>query len=112
MTITATDSNGAASSTTFDLIVNNVAPNVAALDAALAVNEGDTAVNSGTFSDIGDDVVNLLASVGTIVNNGDGTWDWSLATSDGPDDSQPVTVTATDSDGHSTEQRQLRPDGQ
>ncbi|MCA9048755.1 MAG: hypothetical protein KDA89_08500, partial [Planctomycetaceae bacterium] len=62
------------------------------------VDEGDTAVNSGSFGDFGDDTVTLTASVGTITAGGDGTWNWSLDTSDGPSDSQTVTITATDSD--------------
>jgi len=64
------------------------------------VDEGDIALNSGTWSDPDfGDIVTLDESVGTVVQNGDGTWDWSLATADGPDDSQSVTITATDSHG-------------
>jgi len=68
----------------------------------LAVDEGQTAVNAGRFSDPGIDTVTLAASVGTIVDSGDGTWSWSLDTTDGPDESQTVTITATDSDGASS----------
>jgi hypothetical protein len=101
VTITATDSDGASNSTSFGLTVDNVAPSVAADNAAVTVNEGDTASNSGTLSDPGADTVALSASAGTVTDNGDGTWGWSLATTDGPDDSQTVTITATDSDGAS-----------
>ena len=38
----------------------------------------------------------LSASAGTVTSNGDGTWDWSYLTSDGPDQSQTVTITASD----------------
>lgn len=102
VTITATDSDGDHTSTTFDLVVENVAPSVAATAANVTVNEGDTAKNQGTYSDPGVDSVTLTASVGTVTDNGDGTWKWSWDTSDGPDDSQKVTITATDSDGDHT----------
>lgn len=63
------------------------------------VDEGETATNSGTWSDpdLGD-VVTLTASTGTVVKNIDGTWDWSYVTVDG-DATIPVTITATDSTG-------------
>ena len=47
------------------------------------------------------DAVSLAASVGTIADNGDGTFTWSLPT-DGTTESQTVTLTATDSDGAET----------
>ncbi|MEK7681700.1 MAG: hypothetical protein AAB369_02595, partial [Chloroflexota bacterium] len=67
------------------------------------VNEGQTATNSGTWSDPGvNDNVTLNASVGQVVKNANGTWNWSFATTDGPSQSQTVTITATDKDGAST----------
>jgi hypothetical protein len=84
---------------TFTIVVNNVAPNLTAHAGAVAVNEGGTAHSAGTFGDIGDDLVELSASIGTIVDNGDGTWSWSFATSDGPAQSQTVTITADDGEG-------------
>ena len=66
------------------------------------VQEGETATNSGTWSDPGlngDGVVVSSASVGSVVTNPDGTWNWSFDTNDGPTQSQTVTVTATDKDG-------------
>jgi hypothetical protein len=36
-----------------------------------------------------------------VVKNASGTWSWSLATADGPEDGRTVTITATDSDGAS-----------
>ena len=98
VTITATDNDGATSTTTFALVVNNVAPTVAANTATVTVNEGSTATNSGTFDDAGDDTVVITSSIGSITQ-GAGTWNWSYDTNDGPDDSQTVTITATDSDG-------------
>ena len=68
--------------------------------ASLRVDEGQQAANSGTFSDAGvNDVVTLSASIGTVVDTGNGTWSWTFDTTDGPDESQVVTITATDNDG-------------
>lgn len=58
----------------------------------ISVNEGDAASNTGTVSD---EAV-LDATTGNVINNGDGTWSWSLATVDGPGDSGQVTVSAVD----------------
>ncbi len=101
VTITATDDDGAETQSSFDLTVNNVAPALK-VRPTLSVDEGDTATTSGTWSDSGDDTVTLSASVGNIVQNADGTFTWSFDTSDGPEDSQTVTITATDSDGAAT----------
>ncbi len=90
-------------SETIMITVNNLAPIIAVDSAAVTVNEGDIAVNSGTFSDAGTDTVTLSASVGAVVDDNDGTWSWSFNTSDGPDDSQTVTITATDSDNSQTQ---------
>ena len=101
VTVTATDSEGEQSSVDFQLNVNNVAPSVSADDDPVSVVEGDTATNTGSFSDPGDDTVAITASIGTIsqVGSNSGTWSWSFGTTDGPDQSQTVIVTATDSDG-------------
>lgn len=75
----------------------NAEPVVAANSALVTVDEGSVATNSGTYVDGDGDAVTLSASVGTVVDNGDGTWSWSMATVDGPADSEPaVTITATD----------------
>ena len=99
VTLTATDSDGAETTTTFELVVENVAPEIAVDQLSVTVNEGSTATLSGTFADL--DAVSLAASVGTIADNGDGTFTWSLLT-DGATESQTVTLTATDSDGAET----------
>ena len=102
--VTATDTDGGTSTTSFELIVNNVAPTVDADESSVAVDEGDEATNSGSFSDPGDDIVDITASVGSIAKVGinNGTWSWSFDTTDGPDQSQTVIITATDSDGASS----------
>jgi hypothetical protein len=77
----------------------NDAPVVSADNPNVMVDEGQTAANSGSVSDVDGDWVTLTASVGTIVNNGDGTWSWSFPTTDGPTQSQSVTVFADDGSG-------------
>lgn len=74
----------------------NDPPVVAADEATVTFDEGQVATATGTVSDPEGDPFDLEASVGTVVDNGDGTWSWSWQTSDGPDDSQTVTITATD----------------
>ena len=101
VTITATDSDGDSTATSFALAVDNLPPDVAANATLITVEEGKTATNTGTFSDLGDDVVTITASIGTIVRAGtqNGSWTWSFDTTDGPDQSQIVQITADDGDG-------------
>ncbi len=101
VTITATYSASGPFNTTFPLTVQNVAPVLAIDQAEITIRDGDLATNSGTFSDAGNDVVTLAASVGTVVDLGNGTWNWTWQSLDGTDDTQTVTITATDSDGAS-----------
>jgi Ca2+-binding RTX toxin-like protein len=84
------------------VVVLNVAPIVTVDFANIVVDESQTARNTGTVADPGLDDVLLTASVGSVVDNGDGTWSWSFDTIDGPDDSQTVMITATDSDGEAS----------
>jgi hypothetical protein len=102
ITATATDEDGTFAANSLVVSVNNVAPAVTVDHATVTVNEGQTATNSGTWFDPGDDVVTLSASAGSVTRNPDGTWAWSLTTTDGPDQSGTVTVTATDGDGESS----------
>ena len=74
----------------------NDAPTVARDFATVTVNEGATAANTGTWGDAEGDTVTLSASVGTVTRNAGGTWSWSLATTDGPAQTQTVTITAND----------------
>ncbi|MCA9061831.1 MAG: cadherin-like domain-containing protein, partial [Planctomycetaceae bacterium] len=88
-----------ASTATITITGANDGPQVA-VDGNATVNEGSTASNTGTWSDIdATDVVSLTASVGSVVKNINGTWSWSFLTSNGPAQSQAVVVTATDSHG-------------
>jgi hypothetical protein len=98
VTVTATNADGSASSTSFDVVVSDVAPVVWAASASVNAAENGTATNTGTFSDF-DDAVTLTASSGTVTQTGSrsGTWSWS-GTGD-EDHPYTVTVTATNADG-------------
>ena len=102
VSITATDSDGASTTETFSIQVDNVAPTLTVDNATITVNEGTIAGNSGSLGDAGDDVITLSVTLGTATDNGNGTWNWSYTAGDGPSDSQTVTVTVTDSDNVST----------
>ncbi|MBI1375608.1 MAG: LEPR-XLL domain-containing protein, partial [Phycisphaera sp.] len=106
VTITADDGNGGMTMETFDLVVTNVAPTLSVTNAEVEVNEGDTAMNTGSFSDISAlDTVTITASIGDIVQVGTnpGTYTWSFDSTNGPDETQTVTITATDKDGGTME---------
>jgi subtilisin family serine protease len=79
------------------LQAGNAPPTIAAANATVTVNEGSTATNTGTFGDpdSSNADITLTASRGT-VTKGAGTWSWSFGTNDGPTQSGPVTITATD----------------
>ena len=98
----------AANSVTLTLTVSsppsNTTPIVGADSNTVTVDEGQTATNSGTFSDADSDPVTISSDVGTISQTGvgNGTWSWSIDTTDGPDDGQTVTITADDGTDQST----------
>jgi len=73
-------------------------PTVTVDHATVTVDEGALATNTGTYSDPDGDPVSLSASVGE-VTAGAGTWSWSFQTTDGPAQSQEVTITADDDKG-------------
>ncbi len=52
----------------------NRAPELNADNSQVPVNEGQMAQNTGTVTDSDGDVVTLAATVGTVSNNGNGTW--------------------------------------
>lgn len=62
----------------------------------VTVVEGETAVNNGTASDPDGDKVQLSTSVGSIHFITGPAVGWEFQTTDGPEDSQEVTVTAND----------------
>jgi hypothetical protein len=81
----------------------NAPPNITTTFNPVAFDEGMQATNSGTWSDANaGDTVTLSASIGTVIkagNNTLGTWSWSFDTTDGPAQSQTVTITADDGNG-------------
>jgi hypothetical protein len=72
------------------------------ISVGTSVDEGSTASTTGSVSDSDGDTVALSASSGTVVNNNDGSWDWtgSAPEADGPA-SYDVTVTGDDGNGGS-----------
>ncbi|MEZ6072938.1 MAG: SdrD B-like domain-containing protein [Pirellulales bacterium] len=96
--VRVTDDAGEADVAATTVTVSNVAPSITADNSAVTIDEGTTATNVGSFSDVPDDVVSLIASLGTVVDNLDGTWSWSYQ---GDDDlpTTTVTITAIDDDG-------------
>jgi Tol biopolymer transport system component len=87
----------------------NLPPNVLVDKPSMAVPEGQTATNSGTFQDPEEDgnldTVRITASEGTITQSGttSGTWNWSMATTEVcADQTKTITITATDSGGVSS----------
>ncbi|MEX1157348.1 MAG: Ig-like domain-containing protein [Thermomicrobiales bacterium] len=91
---TASDGSLVSNVATVTISVNAVddAPVVSVDRALVEVDEGQVATNSGAVGDADGETVTLSASIGTVVDNGDGTWSWSLATTDGPAESQTVTI--------------------
>ena len=103
VTITSSDEDGGVSTFTFGLTVNNVAPTVASDMASVTIDEGNIAVMTGTYGDVGSDTVTLAlgaGSVGTLTDNLDGTWTWFYNGAD--NGSGTVEVVATDDDSDSS----------
>ncbi len=80
----------------------NTPPEIHVDNGTVTTLVGQTAANSGTYADANaDDDVNITASVGKVTKTGmnNGTWQWSYPATDGPSQSQTVTVTADDGHG-------------
>jgi hypothetical protein len=101
VTITANDGVGGTASTTFTYAVNNVAPVLTRTNATVTGNVGTSITNTGTYADVPADTVTLTASLGTIVNNGNGTWSWSITPAEAVSN-QVVTISGSDEDGGSS----------
>jgi hypothetical protein len=83
-------------------LTSNISPVIGAGSSLVTVNEGLLASNAGTYADPNAcDAVTLTASVGvvTVTGTNSGSWNWSFGTSDGPVQSQIVTITANDGKG-------------
>ena len=82
-------------------LVENSPPSTTTANPSVTVNEGSPAANNGTFNDPdGDPVtVSIVApSAGLVSQTGtnSGTWSWSFNTTDGPNQSQTITIKFTD----------------
>lgn len=99
VTITADDHRGGITQSTFDVLLNNVAPSVAPDQPSVTTTEGGSPTLTGTWSDPGADPVTLSASVGSIVKHPDGTWSWEWTGANHPANLLTVVITAEDGDG-------------
>lgn len=77
----------------------NALPSLTVDEEIVTVNEGQLATNNGSVSDADGDSVWLAGSWGWLINRGDGTWSWSQIPSDGPGESQTVTIIGNDGNG-------------
>lgn len=87
---------------TITVVGTNDAPVAVADHGAVTVFEAETAVNQGGFSDLDEtDHVSISATVGTVVQEAgnSGSWTWTFDTTEGPGESQTVTITADDGRG-------------
>ncbi len=103
VTVTATDSHGAAATQTFSYAASNVVPRTSVQAPDAAGTEGQTLATGGSFADVPGDTLTIstTSTGGTLVDNGDGSYSWSLAA--GNETSGSVIVRATDDDGGFTE---------
>jgi VCBS repeat-containing protein len=101
VTITADDGKGGTASVQFNYSVTNRAPQLSSNSASVVGPVLSELTNTGTWSDVVADTVNLSASVGSVVKNANGTWSWSY-TPNAAIANQTVTITGTDEDGGSS----------
>lgn len=96
VSVKVTDLDGAATVRSITLAIQNLPPTLSVNAASIAAKPGTVLVNSGTYSDVPADQVTLAASIGTIVDNLDGTWSWSWDSTGQAVGTQTVTITAAD----------------
>ena len=97
VTITATDSSQVSRQVTFELTVQELAPIISVDAPSVTVVERSQAMNSGAWSHPSALEVTLSASVGTVIKNGDGTWNWTYTPRHRSPVLHVVTITSTDS---------------
>ena len=101
VTLTVEDDNGASSTQTLDIVVNNVAPAIASIDGATNVNEGETVTYTASVSDPGDDELTYNWTVnGELISNESDpeTIDYTFA----DNGTYNLSLTVTDDDGAAT----------
>ncbi|MGF1676241.1 MAG: PKD domain-containing protein, partial [Rivularia sp. (in: cyanobacteria)] len=101
VTLTVTDSDGAATTDTLTVQVNNVAPTITQITGNTTVNLGDTATFSATATDPGNDTLTLNWNFGDGSQTQTGAAVNHIFAQPG---NYTVTLTVTDSDGASTQQ--------
>ncbi len=97
--------NGGADTTTRTFAISvqgiNDAPALTRLNQAVSGDVLTALANNGTWSDVDSLAVSLTASLGTVIKNGDGTWNWSY-TPTAVQNNQSVTITADDGTNSTT----------
>lgn len=93
VSVRVTDGGGISATDTATIGVNNLPPTIQADRVSLVATEGTQVTAGGSFSDPGDDPLQLTASVGTVTGS-NGRYVWS-----GPSDAGSVTITVTDDNG-------------
>jgi Bacterial Ig domain len=96
---TIVDELGASANGTVTVdLIPNVPPTLTAAQSDVSGNEGSLLLNTGTWadSDLPANTVTLVASVGSIVKNSNGTWSWQI---DAPDQIASTNVVITANDG-------------
>jgi len=84
---------------TIKVIVQGHLPEVAVDQDTTIATLGSIAKNTGTFFDSDGDVVTVTASIGSVTQSPDGTWEWQYDTTGLSVGSQEVVITATDDKG-------------
>jgi hypothetical protein len=95
------DGEGETASAAVTITVNcvNDPPEISVGTLSVTVDEGDVALNFGTYFEAEGDTVQFSASKGTVMVDGPGTWAWVFQTTDGPTDSDTIIITADDGNG-------------
>ncbi|AFZ38163.1 outer membrane adhesin like protein (plasmid) [Stanieria cyanosphaera PCC 7437] len=101
VTLTVTDDDGAATSSTLDVVVNNVMPTITSITGDTNINEGEIRNYQAIASDLGDDTLTYTWNFG----DGSDTVEGQNVTHVFADNGNyTVTLTVTDDDGASTSQ--------
>ena len=77
--------------------IKNVAPVLTQSFTTLNGKIASILRNNGTYNDVAEDLVLLIASLGEVIKNSDGTWSWSFVPTAAVSN-QTVTITAKDKD--------------
>jgi hypothetical protein len=100
--VQADDGDGGVTRDEFGWTATNADPTVQDAAQPATGTEGNALATGGSFTDVPADTLTITkdSGPGTLTDNGDGTWTWSLPTTD--DVTGSVVVRATDDDGGTT----------